>query len=186
MMSCFVFTEKRDRRCFTPIHCAAQSGNVDVVVALLSGGSEANSRGFAGTTPLHISVSIMLLIQSVLLMFRNRIIKLHVYMFSTVCLLNQMFLIQLILLASILVLSFYGSKPGLMRKYNKQHHLQRYLFIVKMTVFEQILCNHLMLLQLHGLCCYHSCLVTDLNFLSEVTDCMQHKGYHKRKSSVFY
>ena len=52
-----IYTEKRDRRCFTPIHCAAQSGNVEVVIALLAGGSESNSRGFAGTTPLHISVS---------------------------------------------------------------------------------------------------------------------------------
>jgi len=55
----YLFPEKRDRRCFTPIHCAAQSGNIDVIVALLSSGSEANSRGFAGTTPLHISVSII-------------------------------------------------------------------------------------------------------------------------------
>ncbi len=42
---------------FTPIHCASQSGNVDVLVALLDGGSDPNSRGYAGTTPLHVSVS---------------------------------------------------------------------------------------------------------------------------------
>ncbi|ELU16238.1 hypothetical protein CAPTEDRAFT_194722 [Capitella teleta] len=47
--------ESRDRRCFTPIHCASQSGNVDVVLSLLDGGCEANARGYAGTTPLHIS-----------------------------------------------------------------------------------------------------------------------------------
>ena len=47
----------QDCRCFTPIHCASQSGNSDVVVALLDGGSDVNARGFAGATPLHVSVS---------------------------------------------------------------------------------------------------------------------------------
>ena len=47
----------KDRRSFTPLHCASQSGNVEVVVALLEGGADANARGFAGATPLHISVS---------------------------------------------------------------------------------------------------------------------------------
>ncbi len=48
----------KDRRAFTPIHCASQTGNVDVVEALLEGGSDANIRGYAGTTPLHVSVSV--------------------------------------------------------------------------------------------------------------------------------
>ena len=50
-------TDLADRRCFMPIHCAAQSGNPSVVLALLDGGTDANVRGFAGATPLHISVS---------------------------------------------------------------------------------------------------------------------------------
>ena len=54
----FSTTGVKDRRCFTPLHCASQSGNVDVVIALLEGGAEPNCRGFAGATPLHISVNI--------------------------------------------------------------------------------------------------------------------------------
>ncbi|XP_074660471.1 uncharacterized protein LOC141912936 [Tubulanus polymorphus] len=48
-------TEARDKRCFTPIHCASETGNIDIVQVLIDGGSDVNARGFAGATPLHIS-----------------------------------------------------------------------------------------------------------------------------------
>ncbi|XP_076113862.1 uncharacterized protein LOC143082178 isoform X1 [Mytilus galloprovincialis] len=47
--------ELQDKRLFAPIHCASQTGNVDTIETLLQGGSSVNSRGFAGTTPLHIT-----------------------------------------------------------------------------------------------------------------------------------
>ena len=52
----FYFPESKDKRCFTPIHCASLTGNADCISRLLDGGSEVNSRGFAGATPLHITV----------------------------------------------------------------------------------------------------------------------------------
>ena len=51
-----LISDVRDRRMFTPLHCASQSGNNDVVVTLTKAGADPNCRGFAGTTPLHISV----------------------------------------------------------------------------------------------------------------------------------
>ncbi|XP_064634506.1 uncharacterized protein LOC135492185 [Lineus longissimus] len=45
----------RDRRCYTPIHCASQSGNIEVVKTLIDGGSDVNSRAYAGYTPLHVT-----------------------------------------------------------------------------------------------------------------------------------
>ena len=54
----FLFvSESKDKRCFTPIHCASLTGNAECISTLLDGGSEVNSRGFAGATPLHITVS---------------------------------------------------------------------------------------------------------------------------------
>ena len=53
-----LFAESKDKRCFTPIHCASLTGNADCISTLLDGGSEVNSRGFAGATPLHITVRI--------------------------------------------------------------------------------------------------------------------------------
>ncbi|CAC5404426.1 unnamed protein product [Mytilus coruscus] len=47
--------ELQDKRLFAPIHCASQTGNVDTIDTLIQGGSSVNSRGFAGTTPLHIT-----------------------------------------------------------------------------------------------------------------------------------
>ncbi|XP_052066562.1 uncharacterized protein LOC127706153 isoform X4 [Mytilus californianus] len=47
--------ELQDKRLFAPIHCASQTGNVDTIETLIQGGSSVNSRGFAGTTPLHIT-----------------------------------------------------------------------------------------------------------------------------------
>ena len=47
----------RDSRSQAPIHAASQSGSVDVVVALLDRGVDVNTRGYAGATPLHVSVS---------------------------------------------------------------------------------------------------------------------------------
>ncbi|XP_022096379.1 uncharacterized protein LOC110982351 [Acanthaster planci] len=47
--------EMRDRRSLAPIHSASQSGQVEVLVALLDSGADVNARGFAGATPLHIS-----------------------------------------------------------------------------------------------------------------------------------
>ncbi|KAL5007408.1 hypothetical protein ScPMuIL_016214 [Solemya velum] len=47
--------ESRDRRSFTPIHCASQTGNVDCLKTLIESGSDLNARGFAGSTPLHIT-----------------------------------------------------------------------------------------------------------------------------------
>ncbi|KAK6190356.1 hypothetical protein SNE40_002244 [Patella caerulea] len=47
--------ELRDKRFFTPIHLASNSGNHGVVTTLIEGGSEVNSRGFMGLTPLHIT-----------------------------------------------------------------------------------------------------------------------------------
>ena len=52
--------EVRDNRSLAPIHSASQSGQVEVVLALLDGGADVNSRGFAGSTPLHVSVSFCL------------------------------------------------------------------------------------------------------------------------------
>jgi ankyrin repeat protein len=49
--------DARDRRCYTPIHCACQAGNNDVVKTLIDGGSDVNSRAYAGYTPLHVTVS---------------------------------------------------------------------------------------------------------------------------------
>ena len=56
MFCCCFFPESKDKRCFTPIHCASLTGNADCISRLLDGGSEVNSRGFAGATPLHITV----------------------------------------------------------------------------------------------------------------------------------
>ena len=53
--------ESKDKRCFTPIHCASLTGNADCISTLLDGGSEVNSRGFAGATPLHITVRFVML-----------------------------------------------------------------------------------------------------------------------------
>ncbi|KAL4224924.1 hypothetical protein ACF0H5_015620 [Mactra antiquata] len=47
--------EQKDKRCFAPLHCASLTGNADCLSALLDGGSEVNSRGFAGATALHIT-----------------------------------------------------------------------------------------------------------------------------------
>lgn len=52
------FTESKDKRLFAPIHCASQTGNVECLEVLLDGGTEVNCRGFAGATPLHITVSV--------------------------------------------------------------------------------------------------------------------------------
>ena len=54
-----IFSELQDKRLFAPIHCASQTGNVDTIETLLQGGSCVNSRGFAGTTPLHVTVSVI-------------------------------------------------------------------------------------------------------------------------------
>lgn len=58
----FCIADARDSRAFAPIHCASQSGNVQVLLALLDGGSDANVKGYAGATPLHISVSTMFIL----------------------------------------------------------------------------------------------------------------------------
>lgn len=50
-------TDQLDKRQYAAIHWASHFGNVNVALALLDGGSEVNCRGFAGLTPLHISVS---------------------------------------------------------------------------------------------------------------------------------
>ena len=50
-----------DNRSSTPIHSASQNGQVQVVLALLDNGVDVNSRGFSGSTPLHLSVSTLLL-----------------------------------------------------------------------------------------------------------------------------
>lgn len=50
------FAEQKDKRCFAPLHCASLTGNADCISTLLDGGSEVNSRGFAGATALHITV----------------------------------------------------------------------------------------------------------------------------------
>ncbi|XP_052799518.1 uncharacterized protein LOC128231131 isoform X2 [Mya arenaria] len=47
--------EQKDKRCFAPLHCASLTGNADCLSRLLDGGSEVNSRGFAGATALHIT-----------------------------------------------------------------------------------------------------------------------------------
>ncbi|XP_060566033.1 serine-rich adhesin for platelets-like isoform X2 [Ruditapes philippinarum] len=47
--------EQKDKRCFAPLHCASLTGNADCISALLDGGSDVNSRGFAGATALHIT-----------------------------------------------------------------------------------------------------------------------------------
>lgn len=52
-------TESKDKRLFAPIHCASQTGNVECLEVLLEGGTEVNCRGFAGATPLHITVSVI-------------------------------------------------------------------------------------------------------------------------------
>ncbi len=48
--------EVKDNRSLAPIHSASQSGQVEVVLALLDSGADVNDRGFAGSTPLHVSV----------------------------------------------------------------------------------------------------------------------------------
>lgn len=46
----------------TPLHLASQSGNTSNVVALAERGSDVNAKGFAGLTPLHMTVSVRLLV----------------------------------------------------------------------------------------------------------------------------
>ena len=53
----FYLPELPDKRLFTPMHLASQLGNTNNVVALIDGGSEVNSKGFGGLTPLHMTVS---------------------------------------------------------------------------------------------------------------------------------
>ena len=53
----YIFSDTKDRRSLTPLHYACQAGNSGIVKLLLESGSDVNSRGFAGTSPLHIAVS---------------------------------------------------------------------------------------------------------------------------------
>ena len=58
LMSKPVGMEMRDRRSLAPIHSASQSGQVEILIALLENGVDVNARGYAGSTPLHVSVSL--------------------------------------------------------------------------------------------------------------------------------
>ncbi|XP_052242175.1 uncharacterized protein LOC127852295 isoform X2 [Dreissena polymorpha] len=55
IVACGPNMEQKDKRCFAPLHCASLTGNVECITTLLEGGSEVNSRGFAGATALHIT-----------------------------------------------------------------------------------------------------------------------------------
>lgn len=56
MLVWFFLLEQKDKRCFAPLHCASLTGNAECIGTLLDGGSQVNSRGFAGATALHITV----------------------------------------------------------------------------------------------------------------------------------
>ena len=56
-MNFLFISDSRDTRSFAPIHSASQSGQANIVVALIGRGADVNCRGFAGATPLHVSVS---------------------------------------------------------------------------------------------------------------------------------
>lgn len=47
----------QDENSAAPIHVASRHGQVEILVALLDNGVDINSRGHAGATPLHVSVS---------------------------------------------------------------------------------------------------------------------------------